>query len=134
MTKKRAEKIAVFAILIVITAVLTFKDKLISIAKSLPECYIRRSTGLLCPACGNTRSVLALLKFDIAEALSYNIIPPIVLALCIAAYVQLIFSAFDIRVHILPRSSIFYILLSVVMSAYVLLRNFLPFLTVANLH
>ncbi len=39
---------------------------------SLPVCIFRNITGLPCPSCGSTHSVLCLLKFDIAGAVAEN--------------------------------------------------------------
>ena len=40
-------------------------------------CLFRKITGFLCPGCGNSRAVLALLRLDIAEALRYNLLFPL---------------------------------------------------------
>lgn len=40
-------------------------------------CIFRKFTGLLCPGCGNTRAVLALLRFDFIKALKFNPLFPI---------------------------------------------------------
>jgi hypothetical protein len=38
----------------------------------LPFCWLRKFTGIPCPACGGTRSLAAWAQFDIAAALAYN--------------------------------------------------------------
>ena len=38
----------------------------------MPQCMILNSTGLYCPGCGGTRSILALLERDLATAARYN--------------------------------------------------------------
>ena len=38
----------------------------------LPECPFRWLTGLPCPTCGTTRALLALLRFEPLEALTFN--------------------------------------------------------------
>ena len=40
-------------------------------------CLFRKITGLLCPGCGNSRAVLALLRLDVAGALGYNLLFPV---------------------------------------------------------
>ena len=36
------------------------------------NCFFHKITGLSCPACGNTRAVIALLNFDMRSAFTYN--------------------------------------------------------------
>lgn len=38
----------------------------------MPECMILNTTGLYCPGCGGTRSILALLERDVATAARHN--------------------------------------------------------------
>ena len=37
-----------------------------------PECWFRQLTGLPCPTCGATRSVLSLVHGNVAEAIGHN--------------------------------------------------------------
>ena len=45
------------------------------------DCIFKRIFGIRCPACGLTRSVRALLKFDIITSFKYNIFGPILFVL-----------------------------------------------------
>ncbi|MEE0970091.1 MAG: DUF2752 domain-containing protein [Clostridia bacterium] len=49
-------------------------------------CPVLYITGIPCPACGVTRAMLSLVRFDIASYLFYN---PMALPLCIAAALML---------------------------------------------
>ena len=39
-------------------------------------CVFRKTTGLNCPGCGNTRAVLALLRLDLHEMIRMNLLFP----------------------------------------------------------
>lgn len=43
-------------------------------SRTLPECHIHRLTGLLCPGCGTTRALRALLHGDFALSLRQNLL------------------------------------------------------------
>ena len=44
---------------------------------ALPSlCLFRRFTGLLCPGCGMTHALIALLEFDVAKAYRANALSP----------------------------------------------------------
>lgn len=43
----------------------------------MPQCVVKRLTGLSCPGCGSQRFVHAMLKGEFAEAVSYNYFLPI---------------------------------------------------------
>jgi Protein of unknown function (DUF2752) len=38
----------------------------------MPRCWLRQFTGIPCPSCGCTRSLLAWSNFDLAQALRFN--------------------------------------------------------------
>src|SRR5688572_3117216 len=38
----------------------------------LPQCWLRKLTGLPCPACGSTRSLAAWSQWDLGQALQLN--------------------------------------------------------------
>lgn len=115
------------AIIIFLIAILIFwqKDRIIYLGTLLPPCKIYSVFNIYCPSCGNTRSVTALLKGDILSSLSYNITPPLLLLFIICAYIELLAYAFGKRLYILPRKPLFYILVGVFITAYLILRNFI---------
>lgn len=68
--KQRLKRVALLATLFIIIGILY--AVLVSVLKFGIPCFFYEITGLRCPGCGITRSILALLKLNIYEALSYN--------------------------------------------------------------
>ena len=116
---------------IVSAAAFIFRKKIISLTVYFPKCFFNEKTGYLCPACGNTRSVKALLGGHFITAAEYNIMPPLLLSLFAAFYIELLFACAGKTVRIIPRSYLFLAVLLTAVSLYFLLRNFFPFLTLA---
>lgn len=105
------------------------KDILLALSRHLPKCKFYQATGMLCPACGNTRSVVSLLNGEPLRSVGYNITPMLLIVIAIAFYIEITAFAFGIRIRIFPRSYSFLMILMTILSAYYVLRNFLPFLT-----
>ncbi|MBR6646612.1 MAG: DUF2752 domain-containing protein [Clostridia bacterium] len=102
------------------------KDNIIKITEIFPKCTFYRVTGLMCPACGNTRSVIALLRGDIVLSLRYNAVPIVIIILSCVAYLELFTFSVGSHIKIFPRSFFFlyFLLLSAVI--YFIARNFFP--------
>lgn len=96
----------------------------------LGVCRFYRYTGFMCPACGNTRSVTALMRGDLISSLRFNITPVVLLILAAGKYFEILLGLFSKRVKLLPRSLKFYISLIVFMVFYYIVRNFIPCLFV----
>jgi len=105
------------------------KAYIVRITLNFPICPFYQVFHLYCPACGNTRSVLALLKGDILTSLRYNIVPILLLFLCLCAYIELATYSFGKYLQVLPRKPGFYICLIFLILLYFVIRNFFPFLT-----
>lgn len=108
------------------------KDHFIELSKYFPECRFYRETGLLCPACGNTRSVAALFHGNILSSLGYNVTPLMLLTFASAFYLEIVAYAFKLKIHIIPRTYWFLTSILTILLLYYLLRNFLPFLTLCK--
>lgn len=94
-----------------------------------PTCIFHRVTGYLCPACGNTRAVLALLHGHVLRSIGYN---PMIVTLCAALlclYGELICFALGKPRHILPRSNLLLFLTISLVLGYDILRNLIPAIT-----
>lgn len=97
-----------------------FKERLIS------ECVFLNTFGFYCPGCGGSRSLNALLSFNLYKSFIYY--PPILITSLILIYVdiKLIYSAFKLRdkAHINP--SVFLIIPIAIILNFVI-RNILLF-------
>lgn len=70
MTRKRAIKIAVIAV--VIAVIVLYFSVNPATNKFFPRCFMLTITGYRCPGCGSQRVIHSLLHGDIAAAISYN--------------------------------------------------------------
>lgn len=129
--KKQGLGFKLIIILIPILILLTFllRDWLIHLAYRLPVCLFQARYDIYCPSCGNTRSVSALLHGKLLTSLRYNIIPVLLLIFSLGAYIELIAYSFGKRIRILPRKPIFYQISGILLAVYLIVRNFIPYLT-----
>lgn len=102
-----------------------FRNSLLSLTENMPGCLFHYLTGFLCPGCGNTRAVRALLSLDFVGALRYNVTIPFLLVFAAAWYAEFVISAWIRPVRIIPRSPRFYIALGVCWCVYLIARNFI---------
>ncbi|MBR5030206.1 MAG: DUF2752 domain-containing protein [Muribaculaceae bacterium] len=70
MTRKRAIKIAVIAV--VIAVIVLYFSVNPATNKFFPRCIIQSITGYRCPGCGSQRVIHSLLHGDIRAAIGYN--------------------------------------------------------------
>ena len=104
-------------------------DDVRSLMYHLPPCTLYSTYDVYCPACGNTRSVTALLQGDLLTSLRFNIVPIILLLFALFAYIELAAYAFGKTVLLLPRKLRFYLILIGILVLYFIGRNFIPYLT-----
>lgn len=95
----------------------------------LPPCLIYSIYHVYCPACGNTRSVTALLHGDVLTSLRFNIVPILLVIFAFLSYIELATFGFGKPVRLLPRKLSFYLILIAVLLFYFIVRNFIPYLT-----
>lgn len=105
-----------------------FREQAVSLALRFPACPFYTLTGLYCPACGNTRSVLSLLRGDVLSALRYSIIPPLCALLGIFLYLELVLWCCGRHRKLLPRKGAFWITSGALLLLYFIGRNLVPFL------
>lgn len=123
-TKNIVLKMVTFSIPALMLILVCMRNTLIKIASYFPECYFYKATGLLCPACGNTRSVKYLLRGEYICSVKYNVTPVLLLILGAIFYTELVFYTAGRKVIIFPRSYKFLGTLLSVLILYYLLRNF----------
>ncbi|MBQ5337522.1 MAG: DUF2752 domain-containing protein [Oscillospiraceae bacterium] len=91
-------------------------------------CPIKLISGFYCPGCGCTRAVHFLLRFDLLSSLRSN---PSIILMCIAIalwYSELLFKTFGKNIKLFPRKKAFYIVLTIALTVFYVIRNFVPVL------
>lgn len=88
-------------------------------------CILYTFTGFLCPGCGATRCVKALLKGNLPRAFINNPIIFLLLVFIILLYVQLFLKTFFKPKKIIPENKYFYFVLSGIIIIFFILRNFI---------
>ena len=76
-------EIAVLITLLIGTAVYILLLRVLPDTSWLEGCQIRRFTGVICPACGTTRAVLAMLHGHILTAMYYHVATVYLACICI---------------------------------------------------
>ena len=98
----------------------------------LPQCRFHQLTGFLCPACGNTRAVLALLQGHPLRSIGYNPMIFTLFAALTCLYAELVCTAVGKPRRILPRSNALLFLTVGIVLGYDIVRNFFPAITLCK--
>ena len=98
----------------------------------LPQCRFHQFTGFLCPACGNTRAVLALLQGHPLRSIGYNPMIFTLFAALTCLYAELVCTAVGKPRRILPRSNALLFLTVGIVLGYDIVRNFFPAITLCK--
>jgi len=107
-----------------IISVFVFSDTVIYLVSSISPCTLYTNFGFLCPACGNTRSVIALLHGDILGSLRYNLVIVFICLILLGLYTERVAAIFNKKIKIVPRSSIFIFGSVAFFLIYFVVRNF----------
>lgn len=126
--KTRLKLITIF-IPITLLILYVLKDYILFFLPYVPLCPFYAHFHLYCPACGNTRSVLSLMNGDIASSLRYNVVPFFLALLSLLGYIELATYSFGTHIRLLPRKFSFYMTLIGILLVYMVVRNFIPYLT-----
>jgi len=122
--------IAITLPLIIFLFAFIFRGPAFYIFTTLPPCRLYYSFGLMCPGCGGTRSMEALLYGDFFTSLRLNPIVIFLSLLGIAFYTELIFNIFNRKIKIVPRSMVFLWVTIGVFSVFYVVRHFIPFFAI----
>lgn len=101
---------------------------IIGFGKALPTCLFYRMTGLYCPGCGITRSVVALLKGDILLSLRSNSTTITAIIIIITAYIEWIAHAFGKKIKTYLHSGKIMAAIGIILLIWLVIRNFFPIL------
>ena len=92
----------------------------------LYQCPIHALTGLLCPGCGGTRSIKALLQGRGVLAVHENPAAVLLVLAALLRYLEGILQACGREVHLLPRKRWFWYVMIGLVLVWAVLRNFIP--------
>lgn len=109
---------------------LLLRDVILYIATFFHACDFLRVTGFYCPGCGNTRSVMALLRFDFLTSLGYNVAPLFGGIIAALGYGELLTWAAGKHRPLVPRSGWFWVVCGILFGLYYIARNFFQCLTI----
>lgn len=127
--KRIAAGVAAIALPVFTLLLFLSRDFFIRLSALFPECQFYSRTGLLCPACGNTRSIIAFLKGDIIESAGYNVTPILLFTFAALFYIETTAYALGMNLHVIPRKYGFLAAVMTALPLYYVLRNIIPFLT-----
>jgi hypothetical protein len=126
MSNNKRNQIITIALPMMGIIILLMKEHILALIPYIPACFLYSRLHLYCPACGNTRSITALLHGDLITSLQYNITPILVLLLAVAAYLEFALTSFGKPINLLPRRLWFYLILIALLVVYYLSRNLSP--------
>ncbi len=128
MTRLNRNKIIAFTLPMAGILILLLREPIFSIIPYIPSCFLYQKLHLYCPACGNTRSISALLQGDVLTSIQYNITPVLILLLAVLAYTEFVATSFFKPIRLLPRKLWFYLILIALLLIYYIARNLSPVL------
>ena len=108
-----------------IIGVFAFSETIIYMVSSMAPCNLYTNFGIYCPACGNSRSITALLRGDILGSLRYNLVIVFLCVLLLCLYIEQVAAIFNKRIKIVPRSNVFIFSAIAFFLVYFVVRNFL---------
>ena len=86
-TKRKWQAILIAMLTIIVPYLIMLSDPHIESSQSL--CPFKLLTGLPCPGCGITKSIIFLYQGDIMKSLTYHIFGPLVILFCVVSVLVL---------------------------------------------
>ena len=124
MTQQRIRKAILVTTLLLLAAAIAALA--VRLGLRIP-CVFHLITGLNCPGCGNTRAVMAMLRFDFREMLHYNLLFPLELAYLVYLYVVSVLHYVRTgRATYKPKSQWPDVVLLIILLAWGVVRNVTP--------
>lgn len=126
---KKTLRISFFIVPVPLLALLVLtKEQIIKFTQTFQECIFHRITGFNCPACGNTRSILALIDGDVLRSLYFNMTPIFLILVIFCFYIENAYALFHKKIIVFPRNDKILYILTGFFILYYIARNFIPFL------
>lgn len=114
---------------VLVLAVCVFHRQLAPLVKAVGDLYtcpFRLVTGIHCPGCGGTRSMLELMQGHLFRAIHDNPAAPALVLVLVLWYAEAVFAAFGKKVRLIPRSIWFWAIAAVLHLIWAILRLFIP--------
>ena len=103
-----------------------FSPLLIAFGKALPSCPVNTVTGLYCPGCGISRSIVALFDGDILLSLRCNITPYVAAVPILMLYIEWVAHAFGKRLKTFVHNGKIMAIIGAALLIWLTVRNFFP--------
>jgi hypothetical protein len=111
----------------VVLLALVFRGLAPYIIEVMPPCRLYATFGLMCPGCGGTRSVQALVQGDILTSLRLNPLVGFAALLGASFYAERVAALFGRKIHLIPRSMVFLWVTMGMFAVFYVARHFMPF-------
>lgn len=131
MTFKTKRLIFTLSPIIFIAVVFILRQYIINMSYNLPQCDFLEMTGLLCPACGNTRALRSMLSLHFFDAVRYNATIPLLCAIILLMYVEKLINIWSMPkkpVRLFPHKFWFYLTILILWLVYTIVRNIFNFM------
>lgn len=123
---KTALKILIILSPVILFVLAYFGAKFFDAHDSQPTCFTLRLFGFYCPACGMTRSVIALMNGDILLSIRQNAMVIVFILLYVVFYIWYILKLFNVKFYLFLQNEWFWYILITVWFIYGISRNFIP--------